>query len=159
MKLYLVRHGDAVSAEDWRGAEAQRPLTNAGRDVTRQMGRWLCDLGVEGDVVLTSPFARAVETARIIAEELDASTRILEEPLLQPGFDLPKLRTLLERHAQTRELVLVGHEPDFHTVISHLIGGGHVDMQRSGVALVDVPDPDLPVGELTALVPPAVFFG
>jgi phosphohistidine phosphatase SixA len=48
--------------------------------------------------------------------------------------------------------MLVGHEPDFSSVISALTGG-FIKMSKAGVALVDI-DPETEKGKLLWLFPP-----
>src|ERR1041384_3173041 len=64
MNLYLVRHAIAVDegSPDYE-QESERPLTDKGRKKMRQMARGLRNLGVEFDCILSSPYARARETA------------------------------------------------------------------------------------------------
>ena len=69
MKLYLVRHSNAVDPgspeyED----DSQRPLTEKGRDKMERIASALKGLGAEPDRILSSPYARAKQTAEILAK-------------------------------------------------------------------------------------------
>jgi len=63
------------------------------------------------------------------------------------------LRTVLKRHP-AKALMLVGHEPDFTTIISGLTGAS-LKLSKAGVALVDV-DPESEEGKLLWLFPPKI---
>jgi phosphohistidine phosphatase SixA len=66
---------------------------------------------------------------------------------------MSELRTVLKRH-HAKTLMLVGHEPDFTTVVSGLTGAS-LKLSKAGVALVDV-DPESEEGKLLWLFPPKI---
>src|SRR5436190_6893002 len=87
MRIYLVRHGDAVP-EDEAGSDRDRWLSPRGREAARILGRLLREQRVEPDAIVCSPLPRAVQTAELIAQGLDyighiSSWRCLE-PAAQP---------------------------------------------------------------------------
>ena len=74
MILYLVRHGIAVDRTDPKSpAEAERPLTARGVQKTREAALGFRALGAKPEVLITSPFVRAAQTAEIFAEALGFS--------------------------------------------------------------------------------------
>lgn len=69
MKVYLARHGETTANE--RGivlGQTDAPLVPSGRDCTRRLAHWLQDQGIQ--TILVSSLGRAVESARILAEEI-----------------------------------------------------------------------------------------
>ena len=148
MRLYFLRHG-AADWPDWNKPDDERPLTKAGGRELHKVGEFLARLKANPDLILTSPLPRAVETADIAAEHL--RVRVHEEKLLAPGFVVEDLRRLLRKYPQ-QVLMLVGHEPDFSSVIAALTGGS-VKLSKAGVALVDL---DAGKGELRWLFPPKI---
>jgi phosphohistidine phosphatase len=157
MKLYLVRHGRAEEKAAWRDNDARRPLTDRGREETLAIATQLACLGVAPDVLLTSPFARASQTAAIIAEALGVSDILAEEPLLAPGFDLAACARLLKGHSTAETIMIVGHEPSFSAVASQLVGGGRIDLKKSGVIHICIDQTDPPAGTLRWLVTPKLL--
>jgi len=148
MQLYFLRHGEA----DWPGwtkPDDERPLTDFGKKEVRQVGKFLNRLKVKPDLIVTSPLPRALQTAEAAAEEL--KTKLRQDEALEPGFGISELSTVLKRH-RSKVLMLVGHEPDFSSVISALTGG-FVKMSKAGVALIDI-DPETEKGRLLWLFPP-----
>lgn len=122
MIVYLVRHG---IAEDWSqsGRDRDRRLTERGRKRVYQCGVGLKRLGVKADIILTSPFPRAAETAAIIADQLRCSDRIQTVEMLQSGGGSEKtIRQLL--HDRTGEIMIVGHEPEMSLIAEELAGSG-----------------------------------
>lgn len=124
--IYLLRHGDAEAGD---GDDAGRRLTPKGERQATAAGRALVALGVELDACLTSPKARAAETARLACEMLDLEPETALE--LRGGpFDSLTLT------AGRGDALLVGHEPDFSTEIARLTGA-HVKLRKGGLAVVD----------------------
>lgn len=148
MQLYFLRHGEA----DWPGwtkPDDERPLTDFGKKEVRQVGKFLNRLKVKPDLVVSSPLPRALQTAEIAAEQL--KTKLRQDEALEPGFGISELGAVLKRHPE-KVLMLVGHEPDFSSVISALTGG-FLKMSKAGVALIDI-DPETEKGRLLWLFPP-----
>jgi phosphohistidine phosphatase len=134
--LWLVRHGEAEEGTP----DAERSLTEKGREQARAVGAALKALGVEPQACLTSPKVRAVETARIACEQLGVDPQL--EPKLAGGpFDPEALAAGLGD-----DVLLVGHDPDFSMAI-HSLTGAQVRMKKGGLAGVEK-------GELAVLMRP-----
>lgn len=147
MKLYFLRHGKA-DWPDWNKPDDERPLTPDGKTEVAAVAKLLARLEI-APVILTSPLPRASQTAEIAGKYLKAKVR--EEPLLRPGFDVARLRKILENFSG-KSLMVVGHEPDFSRTIFQMTGG-ETKVSKAGVALVEL-DPGTMRGELRWLVPP-----
>jgi len=150
MQLYFLRHGEA-DWPHWTRSDDERPLTDFGKKEARQVAKFLGSLKVKPNLILTSPLPRASQTAEVAAEQL--KTKLRQDEALEPGFGIDELRTLLKRHG-SKVLMLVGHEPDFTSVISALTGAS-LKLSKAGVALVDF-DPETEKGRLLWLFPPKV---
>jgi phosphohistidine phosphatase len=134
--IWLLRHGDAEDGSP----DAERPLTDKGREQARAVGAALKALGVELDACLTSPKLRAADTARIACEPLGVEPQ--QEPKLAGGpFDAQALAAGLGD-----DVLLVGHDPDFSMAV-HSLTGAQVRMKKGGVAGVEK-------GELIVLLRP-----
>ena len=134
--IWLLRHGDAEDGSP----DAERPLTEKGREQGRAVGAALKTLGVEIDACLTSPKVRAAETARIACEPLGIEPQL--EPKLAGGpFDPQALAAGLGD-----DVLLVGHDPDFSMAV-HSLTGAQVRMKKGGLAGVEK-------GELMVLLRP-----
>lgn len=144
MRLYLLRHGKAEARATWEADDALRPLTDEGREATRRAARGLAalDLGIER--VLTSPFARARETALLTAEALALAAEEVEEVAdLAPGCDLDGFNRMLCRIGPAQNTLLVGHEPDFSTLVGLLIAGRQgagIDFKKGACCCVELPE-------------------
>ncbi len=144
MKLYFVRHGLA-HWPNWNGSDAERPLTREGLRLIHQacvgLAHRLKHDDARPDFILHSPLVRAVETAEIIAAELDLLERLRPLPALQPGFNFKALQTLLADYANAEDLMLIGHNPDISDVVSQLIERP-VSFKEGTVAHVKLDEPD-----------------
>jgi phosphohistidine phosphatase len=156
MRLYFLRHGQAVSRAEWRDDDGLRPLTEAGRKALRREGQALAALGLgeEIEAIITSPLARAKETAEIVAAELGLGELVVSDDRLAHGFTAREARALAGERAPARAIMLVGHEPDFSTTIGELIGGGAVTCKKGGLARLDAADAKLADAQLVWLLPP-----
>lgn len=155
MELLFLRHGPAGSRTAWRGPDAGRPLTDQGREIVRRAAAVLAGAEVAIDAVLTSPYARARETAEIAADVLGVGGRPVDDERLTPGFDRDALATIIADHAGAACLLLVGHEPDFSATIGALTGGDVV-VKKAGIARVDVDERTMR-GRLLWLLAPRVL--
>lgn len=124
--IYLLRHGDA---EDGNGDDAARQLTTKGERQARAAGRALAKLGTEIDACLTSPKARAAETAHLACAALAVEPEPATE-LRGGGIDALALAT------GRGDVLLVGHEPDFSEEAARLTGA-HLRLRKGGLVIVD----------------------
>lgn len=131
--LWLVRHGESTSNLARRKAEAEKlltidfperepdvPLSVLGNEQSVSIGRWFRFQKVKPTVIISSPFLRASETARIIAETARFENRkiVLDERLRERElgiFDrLTKLgayQKFAEECAKREELGKFYHRP------------------------------------------------
>jgi len=157
MILYFLRHGLSGSREEWKGDDALRPLTKEGMKSMVKQAETLADLGLNLDLIITSPLARAFQTADIIADRLKKGDKLLQDERLGPGFSSDDLAKVLNDNAEAQNIMLVGHEPDFSLTISALTGGGRMLLKKGGLARVDVTSTEPLQGELVWLLPPKVM--
>ena len=138
MQLWLVRHAIAEDLSDTVPTDFDRPLTEKGRRKFKRVAEALQAAGQTVDQILTSPLVRAVQTAEILRECLRLKHEaVAEDPLLSPGFDVAALLEAVKDRPPVRSIALVGHEPDFSTALSRMIGGGRIDFGKGAVACVD----------------------
>ena len=157
MILYFFRHGLAEDRETWTGDDALRPLTKKGENALVQAAETMLGLGLRLDVILTSPYQRAYQTALILAKGLNKLDVLIQDDRLAPGFSLSGLTDMLNDHKHAQNILLVGHEPDFSQTVSDLIGGGRLVFKKGGLARVDITQLSPLKGELIWLVPPKLL--
>jgi phosphohistidine phosphatase SixA len=140
--ILLLRHAAAMaSAPD--GTDGARPLSDLGEREARAAGVWLRDHGVAPVRVLCSPARRALMTATRVLEVLKSPLTATLEPSIydaMPGG----LISLLERHATSGPLLLVGHNPGLEQLVGLLCEGRSDDargMPPAGLAWLQAPMP------------------
>ena len=126
MNLYIVRHAIAVEAgtpeyED----DSLRPLTEKGKKKMRLIAQGLKEMGTEINLILTSPYLRAVETAKILRKIFDLTKGdVIETEHLSPvGYGDQLIQLINEKYADMENITLVGHEPSLGILASMLISG------------------------------------
>ncbi len=115
MKLYCVRHGEAVNAFE----NPERPLTLQGKEDIKILARSLASHGVQINHLIHSRRLRASQTAEILADALKPQ-KITEA---KTGFDEnDSIEDALEmiQHWQD-DTMLVGHMPFMSHLVSALV--------------------------------------
>jgi len=113
MKLYLVRHGEAVS----KLVDPGRPLSARGREEVESVAALLDRAGVRVSRVLHSGKMRAEQTAEIFAEAVGGKLERIEGIApMDPTGDFSE--TVAE---WTEETVVVGHLPFMALLTSRLL--------------------------------------
>lgn len=155
MILYLLRHGDAeASNPDGDGA---RRLTKRGKHALRAAAPLWQRLKLRPDVVLTSPLVRAVETAELLSEGIDAPAPVADDRLL-PGATWDAVAAAIGERPGARRVMLVGHEPDLSEVIAELSGAASVRMRKGALACVEFGgSPGPGTGEIAWLIDPDLY--
>jgi phosphohistidine phosphatase len=140
--LYVVRHGIAVPRGSGGLADAERPLTEDGERKMRQAARGLREIGVEVDLIVSSPVPRALGTARIIAHVLKRDDRLETNEALAPHQSAMAIRGWLEMLSD-RSLMIVGHNPALSNLIGLLLTGSSepnlCELRKGGVACLSRP--------------------
>ena len=82
MSCYFLRHGIAVEPGAWSGNDFDRPLTREGATRMEREAKGIAELSLDLDCIVTSPLLRAKQTAEIVADRLDTSRKLVEDPRL-----------------------------------------------------------------------------
>ena len=120
MDLWLLRHAAAqdVTAS---GRDEDRALTPQGAARAAAVSRGLALLAPTIEVVLSSPYRRARETAEAAARALGVEG-VIESSALEPGRTASEVLRQLSAAPWSRVL-LVGHEPLLGSVVGLLVFG------------------------------------
>jgi phosphohistidine phosphatase len=125
MDLYIIRHAIAEQLDKKNDfTDEKRALTNEGRTRMKEGARGLRKLGIELDLILTSPLVRAVETADIVAAAFGLSVKDIElTDNLKPGASIDNLFADIKKRGSVESLALVGHQPDLGEIIARVVQG------------------------------------
>ena len=156
--LYLIRHGLAGEHGSYTN-DNERPLTDEGKQKTRQVAKRLHALTLRFDLILTSPLVRAHQTAELLVEAKLSQT-LQVSPQLAPGGSLNEWLEWLqqERSPSVTTVAIVGHEPNLSAWAETLVWGapkGVLSLKKAGVIGLTVPEQS-PMGNSTLfwLTPP-----
>jgi phosphohistidine phosphatase len=156
MDVYLFRHGIAIAPADPAcPPDPERWLTEAGVERTRAAARGLRALGISPEVVLSSPYVRARQTADIAIQELNLSTDALREVnALTPTGDPDDVLAALAEH-DAGAVLCTGHAPNLDRVLARAAGAPRVftALKKAGLAVLSLAPPQPGRGQLVALYP------
>jgi phosphohistidine phosphatase len=161
MELYIVRHGIAVDREDPKcPADPERFLTEEGIEKSRQVAKGVAEVASIPDLILTSPYLRAVQTAELFAERLEyAKQKIRKSELLLPGAEPLQLFRELAKDKDLSSVFVFGHAPHLDDLIATAIGTKHhiSSLKKAGAAFVELKRLVPPSGELVWLATPKLL--
>ena len=139
MKVYLVRHGDAVSSD----VDRQKPLSKQGRADIRKIASFIRPLGISVEHIWHSGKLRAAQTAEILAGAVDVERNCSTRDGLAPNDDVTTIADELE--AYDKDLMIVGHLPFLAYLTSLLLAGSEttdvVVFDAGAIACLDRRDP------------------
>ncbi|WP_427160043.1 phosphohistidine phosphatase SixA [Aliinostoc sp. HNIBRCY26] len=160
MELYLIRHG--IAEEQQAGIkDEERQLTKEGRQKTEKVAQRLVKLGLQFDLIVTSPLVRARQTAEILVE-VGLSSQMEESNHLAPNGHISSWLDYWLRpknFAPNTQLAVVGHEPCLSNWAEILLWGevkGGLVLKKAGMIGVKLPESGEPVGrsQMFWLTPP-----
>ena len=142
MNLYVLRHGVAVEPGTLgHGNDSERPLIPKGERRLRSAAAAMKKMDLSFDLILSSPFLRAGQTAEIIAEKLKLKKRLQFSDALTPGGSMGDLVKQLNGWKPAPESVLlVGHEPYLSGLIALLVSGDEraaIEMKKGGLCKLE----------------------
>ena len=125
MELYILRHAIAEERSSaTRGGDSLRRLTVEGAGKMRRGARGMKAMGLSFDLILSSPYLRAKQTAEIVANVFGLEKKLaLSATLTADGNPKDLVDELKRSHSKRKSILLVGHEPYLGRLISLLISG------------------------------------
>gem|GEM_PF-237781 len=137
-EIYLLRHGIAAPPGSPHYDDRDRPLTPEGKAQIREVARALLGMGIPFDLILSSPYLRARQTAEIVHETLDPGFPLKFSQHLVPHGSAKLLTGEINRAYGSKDrILLVGHEPFLSSLILTWVAGsahGLIEMKKGGLA-------------------------
>ena len=145
MRLFILRHGIAVEpGTPGFENDSARPLVPKGEHRLRKAAAAMKKMDLSFDLILSSPFLRAKQTAEIVAGELKLKKRVqFSDALACGGSAKTLIRQLTDLKPAPENVLLVGHEPDLSRLISRLVANDEtaaVEMKKGGLCKLEVPE-------------------
>jgi phosphohistidine phosphatase len=124
MKLYIMRHGQALSMGEAKvDSDAERPLSQEGFAGVLESAKHLLAQGANPPLILHSPMKRAIQTATIVAEVLKPSKGVEAFCPLSNVLPPQDLFAELKCHLlDLEEAMVVGHQPQLGELTLWLTG-------------------------------------
>ena len=137
MELYLLRHG---IAEAQASSDQERDLTEEGRRKVRDVMKLAARAGVTPSLILSSPFRRALNTAKIAVDVLGYKGDVVQSRALVPDGDVRAVWEEVRAHKSEASLLLAGHEPQFSSLGAFLLGVPelHIDFKKGGLLAIEM---------------------
>lgn len=139
MEIYILRHG---IAEDPRPGlrDSDRALTGEGKKKLREVLEFAREAGVKPELLLTSPFRRARETAEIAHEILAPQALVAPCNSIIPGGEMGHAWTDIRTHKDAEAILLATHEPFAGLFTAYLLNVPvlPIDVKKGAMIRVDV---------------------
>jgi phosphohistidine phosphatase len=158
MQLLIIRHAIAVPRGTPGVPDEDRPLTPEGEAKFREAAKGLARIVDRPDVLLTSPWLRAKQTAAVAAAAW-GRLEPRETPALAGG-SFEEQAAVLDRHSADATVAVVGHEPYVSALLARLVGSraeDRLEFKKGGAALVEVPGALADGGRLLWFLPPRIL--
>ena len=139
MQVYILRHGIAEEGAAG-GRDADRALTGEGRKRLREVLRVAEKADVLPNLIITSPFVRAVQTAEEAMDVLGYAEDLVRTEALVPTSDPFLVWDEVRAQQGIGQVMLVGHEPLLSRVIGFLLNSPSlmVDVKKGSLTRIDV---------------------
>jgi len=137
MLLTLLRHAEA---SPYQPDDFSRCLTEKGISQAGKVGEYLALHHLKPDLILSSPVLRAKETAAIVANKLGVD--FTEAPWLACGMNPETALSELSAYHKLDSVMIVGHEPDFSTLVATLLGLENslsINVSKASLTAIDLP--------------------
>jgi phosphohistidine phosphatase len=148
IEVYLLRHGIAAGlGEGGVFQDADRPLTEAGLARMKAIAASMRKMDLKFNLILTSPYLRARQTAETVAAALGLQNRMKICDALAPGRAFAdsggaNAEIFIQMGAyQFNRVLLVGHQPDLSELASFLLTGNHnlnIEFRKGGICGIQI---------------------
>ena len=139
MEIYLFRHGMAENAAAGE-PDSSRKLTDEGKEKTAAVAKMARAANVQPSAIISSPYVRALETARVAARELGFEGKVITAPELVPHGSPENVWNVIRERRDDDSILLAGHEPLMSGLVAYLLGSPalRVEMKKSALVRIDV---------------------
>ncbi len=142
MFLYFLRHASAGEPLNNPKKDEKRGLDQEGIEQSGYVGRALAALGVQVDVILSSPLKRATQTAALVGNEMGHEGKLVLENGLRPEASYSDFQKMLQKYARQDSVLVVGHNPNLREFLGRIISErgceAVVELKKGAVAKVEM---------------------
>jgi phosphohistidine phosphatase len=142
MFLYFLRHASAGERLMSAKKDEKRGLDKDGIEQCGYIGRALAALGVQVEIILSSPLKRASQTAALVGNEMGHEGKLVMENALRPQASFSDFQKMLEKYARQDSMMVVGHNPNLGDFLGRVITDSGceavVELKKGAVAKVEM---------------------
>ncbi|MEM6699040.1 MAG: histidine phosphatase family protein, partial [Bacteroidota bacterium] len=133
--IYFIRHAKS-SWEDFSLRDIDRPLNDRGKRDAPKMARYLKDLQVQPDLIISSPAKRARKTAKIFREVLGNPPVEIENGIYEASTaDI--FRIVQDIKDDYSLVLLFGHNPTFTSIANQFTHELIMNVPTCGIIKVE----------------------
>jgi phosphohistidine phosphatase len=134
MHFYLMRHAQAAAGG--AGSDHERPLTPHGFFQAERLAAALQERELRVDRILSSPYRRALQTAKEMAK-LFGLDGVETSLALASSGSAPDLNSFLKESGYTG-ILTVGHHPDL-ALLANRWGAPQITLAQGAAAIFEIP--------------------
>ncbi len=142
MIVYVLRHAEAEP----KGPEIkdnERQVSKNGLKTVRKILELAMGLGTEIDLIVSSPYRRAIQTAQIAKEIFLSTPRMVESDVLEPDSTPYEVSRYLSKFGISDRIMLVSHQPLVGDLIRSILGGSsNLSFPPASIARFDLKETD-----------------
>jgi phosphohistidine phosphatase len=133
--ILLLRHGKS----DWNSSlenDYDRPLALRGKQAARRMATLITEEELEPELILTSPAARAAQTAQIVQFEIGDVDLAERESLYEAEVE-DLLSAVQALPNDLERVMLVGHNPGLEELAAELTGDSGIVLKTCTLVVIN----------------------
>ena len=142
MFLYFLRHASAGQQLSNAKKDEKRGLDEDGILQCGFIGRALAALGVQVEVILSSPLKRSTQTAALVGNEMGHEGKLVLENALRPEASFTDFQKMLQKYARQDSVLVVGHNPNLREFLGRIISErgceAIIELKKGAVAKVEM---------------------
>jgi phosphohistidine phosphatase len=156
MRIYLLRHGTAEDRLDGGVDHPDRRLVNRGKKQAALVASLFETMDVRFDRAVSSPYARARETAEAVLRFLPSPPQLELNENLQPDGRPQNAIEAIIGDGTVGAVLAVGHEPQLSMIAGLLTGSSsmRLDLRKGGLVELELLSMEPPRAELLGLLRP-----
>ena len=155
-EIYILRHGHAQDPNNGLN-DFDRALTEEGIEKITKLSLLFSKLDANLELVLSSPYVRARETAEIFVSNLLPKPKLKIVDFLACGTSSKEISRGLMEYSSGKNILIVGHCPDLEIFLGKLIGAERVTLKKGALAKVNFQNNIELSGELEWLITPKLI--
>ncbi len=142
MFLYFLRHASAGERLSNSKKDEKRGLDKDGIEQSGYVGRALAVLGVQVEVIVSSPLKRSTQTAALVGNEMGHEGKLVLEAALRPEATFADFQKMLQKYVRQDSVLLVGHNPNLREFLGRVISDSGceatIELKKGAVAKVEM---------------------